>query len=193
MEFGEKIKEFAQKKFGGVGKLAQILEMKQPQLSKHINGKTKPGLDFLIKLGELGLDLNFLIINKERNSKSMYRIEAIVPAGNANIDFVNDWSNTEEVYFDPATHFVVIIDRNNGDSMRPFISPNDRIMCSVKNKVKKGDIVLARWGRDKGAVKIHGGEVGDSILLVSYNQVEGTIPVKKNETQLFKVVQIIKS
>lgn len=60
-EFGEKLKEFSKKKFGSVTKLAEALEMSQPQLSSYISGEVGPGLKILQDIQSLGCDMNWLL------------------------------------------------------------------------------------------------------------------------------------
>jgi len=61
MTFGEKIRWFAKQNFGNVSKLAEALNMHQPDLSNYINGKYRPGTDFYIRMRKLGCDINWLL------------------------------------------------------------------------------------------------------------------------------------
>ncbi len=80
MSIGSRIKEFAKKEYGGVGKLAVKLEISQPQLSQYISGINKPGADFLTKLAKLGADINWILtgeayVNKELVVTILTRLE----------------------------------------------------------------------------------------------------------------------
>lgn len=65
MTFGEKLKYFANTKFGGVSKLAKALGMSQPNLSRYINGPVEPGRAFFKKLKEVGCSIDWLISEDE--------------------------------------------------------------------------------------------------------------------------------
>ena len=65
MNFGEKLKLFAKKNFGSLTTLAKNLGMSIGHLSQYVNGVNKPGLDFLLKLKELGCDINWLLSDDE--------------------------------------------------------------------------------------------------------------------------------
>ncbi|WP_337871595.1 helix-turn-helix domain-containing protein [Ignavibacterium sp.] len=60
MNFIEKLRFFAEN-FGGISKLADALGIAQPSLSRYLSGDVNPGLDFLLKLKDLGCDINWLL------------------------------------------------------------------------------------------------------------------------------------
>ena len=66
MPIGEKLKEFGKKKFGNITKFAKALGMQPSNLYDYINNKSKPGSEFLIKLKEMGCDLNWLLTDKDK-------------------------------------------------------------------------------------------------------------------------------
>lgn len=61
MDFGEKIRVFAENNFGTLTKLAEMLDMDLPSLHRYITGKVKPGKDFFTKLVNLGCDIKWLL------------------------------------------------------------------------------------------------------------------------------------
>lgn len=65
---GGRLRQFAKDKFGTVRKLAELLEMSEENLSQYTRDKSKPGSNMLLKLNELGCDLNWLITGKEGNN-----------------------------------------------------------------------------------------------------------------------------
>jgi hypothetical protein len=71
-EIGQRLKLFAKEKFGGVGDLAEALNLSQPNLSgTYINGRSIPGGELLAKLSSLGCDINWLLTGQESvNSNS---------------------------------------------------------------------------------------------------------------------------
>ena len=68
MNFGEKLKKIAKDDFGGVSKLAQLLGIADTSLSRYLSGTVSPGLDFLRKLSLLGIDINWLINEKNEDN-----------------------------------------------------------------------------------------------------------------------------
>lgn len=62
VEIGRRIKEFAEKKFSSTAELSRQLGMKNRQgLNPYIQGKSFPGSELLLKLTELGCDVNWLL------------------------------------------------------------------------------------------------------------------------------------
>lgn len=66
MEFGQKLKLFAKEKYGSLTALASALDMTIGHISQYVNGHSKPGLDFLKKLNEVGCDINWLLTDDDR-------------------------------------------------------------------------------------------------------------------------------
>lgn len=58
---GDRIREFAKQRFGSQDGMARALSMPAVQLSKYINGTTKPGTDVLIRFTELGMSIDWLL------------------------------------------------------------------------------------------------------------------------------------
>ena len=71
MNFGEKIKDFAQKNCGGIKQLADALGIADTSLHRYINGDVSPSKDFFMKLRVLGCDLNWLLDDKETASATI--------------------------------------------------------------------------------------------------------------------------
>lgn len=60
MAIGDRIKEFA-KHYGNASKLAAALDMTPGTLYHYTNGNRKPGADILLKLHDLGCNINWLL------------------------------------------------------------------------------------------------------------------------------------
>lgn len=65
MNFAEKLRIFAEN-FGSVSALADALGIAQPSLSRYLSGEVKPGLDFIMKLKDLGCDINWLLSDDDK-------------------------------------------------------------------------------------------------------------------------------
>lgn len=59
----ERIKHFAKNYYGGIGKLANVINMPQSTFSQYTSKKNpqKPGHDFLIKMYEAGCSTNWIL------------------------------------------------------------------------------------------------------------------------------------
>lgn len=134
-------------------------------------------------------------VEKHISDEIQYKIEGQVPAGISDVIEYNDWQESEDLYFDPRTHFYLRVDHEFGYSMMPLVSPGDLVLCSTKEgHAKDGDIVAARWDKTKGALKILtlNPDIKDTIVLTSYNQAVAPIFLNKKEVHLYKVVLIKK-
>lgn len=65
MDFVEKLRIFAEN-FGSISALAEALGIAQPSLSRYLSGEVKPGLDFIMKLKDLGCDINWLLSDDDK-------------------------------------------------------------------------------------------------------------------------------
>lgn len=79
MDFGGKLKQFAQSKFGSVQSLADHLGIAGTSLSRYINGYVDPGKDFFTKMKALDCDLNWLL---DEEVSSVKEPTATYSAGN---------------------------------------------------------------------------------------------------------------
>jgi len=61
ISIGERIRSFAKKKYGTLTKLANAMEITPQQLHQYTSGNREPGSKILIKLLNLGCDLNWLL------------------------------------------------------------------------------------------------------------------------------------
>jgi len=66
MKIGEKIRLFAEKQYGSVSILAELLGMKPPSLYVYLNNESIPGGEILKKLQDLGCDINWLLSDDDK-------------------------------------------------------------------------------------------------------------------------------
>lgn len=125
----------------------------------------------------------------------IYKILGKIPAGRAELTEYNDWPENDDLFYDPRSHFWLVIDSEYGFSMTPFLQPGDMVLCSVNAKYQDGDIVAVRWDKTKGAIKIlsHNPEVKNMLGLFSYNNAEKPIILTRDRVeQIYKIVNIKK-
>jgi transcriptional regulator with XRE-family HTH domain len=67
MTIGEKLRFFAENKFGSISKLAELLGMKPPSLYVYLNNESIPGGEILKKLKDLGCDINWLLSEDDKS------------------------------------------------------------------------------------------------------------------------------
>ena len=81
LEIGGKLKEFAENNFKSLSELSRKLGMKNPQqLYDYLNGRSYMGGEILIKLSDLGCDINWLLTG-EKGDKHIIK----EPEGNYNM------------------------------------------------------------------------------------------------------------
>ncbi|KAF0152079.1 MAG: hypothetical protein FD143_1373 [Ignavibacteria bacterium] len=74
---GERMRLFAQKKYGTLKKLAEAMQISPQQLQQYISGNREPGSKILAKLLRLGCDVNWLLGGKESlESYKIYKLES---------------------------------------------------------------------------------------------------------------------
>lgn len=190
---------------------AEMLGYTDPAtVSKWESNKRVPDIETLQKIAKLiNKDVNWLLsedstlepITKEKQKKygsfdpPEYKLESIIPAGDGDVVDITDWYHSDVLDYDPQHHFFLKVDEQFGLSMMPLIRPGDLLLCSTRAKVKSGDIVAAKWDRNKGAVKIASFPKNDTmnVLLMSYNQAYEPFSVPKKNTKMYKVVLIKKN
>ena len=66
MNIGEKIRIFAENKGISLAQLADLLGMKPQSLQVYVSGKSNPGSEILMKLKDLGCDINWLLSEDDK-------------------------------------------------------------------------------------------------------------------------------
>lgn len=200
-----RLREFAYSKTDRLKEFAASLEMSPQTLNSYLSGKISPGAELLIKLSEMGCDIDWLLTGslKDPTEKEVisgngegkvYRVLGTVPAGVADIQ---DWSELNEfkdLEYDPHTHFYLKIDEEFGYSMMPMVNPGDFVLVSYYGKPKDGDLVVALYDKTKGALKLYSEskDVPGIVILTSYNQAIPPMFFKKEQIKVYKVVLIEK-
>jgi phage repressor protein C with HTH and peptisase S24 domain len=200
MTIGNRLKQFAEQNFDRLQDFAAALGMKLPSLYDYFNGKTQPGTPILLKLHNLGCDINWLLTgeksryipNPEENNipkLNQFRVLGTVPAGHGEV-YIQEWVQTEVMHFDPRDHDLLQIDEEFGYSMTPVMKPGDLVLISYSAKIVNGDKVAARWDKTKGAIKIVSFLKDDPsmIVLTSSNVAVEPIFLKRKKVIMYKVV-----
>ncbi len=197
MSIGERLRQFADSK-GGIVKLAIEMGISQPRLSQYISEKNDISSEVFELLVSVGCDLNWLITGKGSPNFSTKQIVSnnpslkllgSIPAGTGEMH-LHDYVGYETIDIDPNNHELLLIDKETGDSMTPIFKPGDQVLVSYKDPVFDGCIVAAKWGNNKGAVKIlvYNKDMPDYVILRSLNQAEEPIFLKKKDVKLYRVV-----
>lgn len=200
-----RLREFAYSKTDRLKEFARSLEMSPQTLNSYLSGKISPGSELLIKLSDLGCDINWLLTGSEKNSKEkdfgiktskerIYRVMGTLPAGRADVQDWSDLNEFKDLEYDPDTHFYLKIDEEFGYSMMPLVNPGDYVLVSLYSKPKDGDLVAALYDKTKGALKIYSEskDIPGIVILTSYNQAIQPMFFKKDQIKAYKVVLIEK-
>ena len=172
-------------------------------ISNWETGKSEPNIDNLIKIAELtGKSLDWLIVGERIETKlnrtsnittSEFRVEATIAAGHAELyDRTDNYEFKALDYSPRENYFWLQVDKKIGESMKPFLLEGEYLLCGVKEKVRSGDIVAAKWGKNNAAVKIYNETDTGEVILSSYNPLTPFIFLRKKEVILFKVILIEK-
>lgn len=203
---GQRLKHFGSSLFKTKKEFAEALSTSYENLYQYMEDKSKPGPDLLTRLNDLNCNINWLLTGKgeifnktieystEEEKLPFYKIMGTVPAGKADAHFIDEWNEMDNLFYDPKDHFFLNIDEDYGYSMMPAINPGDRVLVSLKSKVKDGDLVVAKWDATKGALKLLSTNPDDpnSLVLTSYNQSIKPIFITKKKASVYKVVLIQK-
>lgn len=201
----KRLREFAYSKTDRLKDFAGSLDMSPQTLNSYLSGKISPGSELLIKLSDLGCDIDWLLTGTQKNSiekifgsknaqERKFRVLGTIPAGKAD---VQDWSELNEfknLEYDPDTHFYLKIDEEFGYSMMPMVNPGDYVLVSLYGKLKDGDLVVALYDKTKGALKLYSEskDIPGIVILTSYNQAIQPMFFKKEQIRAYKVVLIEK-
>lgn len=166
MTVGQRLKKFAKLR-GGVSKLAELLNISQPRLSQYISGRNQIDQDILLRIGDLGCDINWLLTGKSTNPYSIVPIEEVeknhvpqvlsfpilgeIPAGISEIRQYEGFFEYFDFDLDPHKHGILRIDQEFGlyhsdrskrlmDDNRDMVLACKRFLDEIeklKNEVKK--------------------------------------------------------
>ena len=200
-----RLREFAYSKTDRLTEFAKSLDMLPQTLNSYLSGKITPGSELLIRLSEMGCDIEWLLTGRPGNGASarknrgdrkerVYPVMGTVPAGKADIQDWSDLNEFRDLEYDPDTHFYLKVDEEFGYSMMPLVNPGDFVLVSMYGKVKPGDLVVALYDKTKGALKIYNENenLPGIAMLSSYNQSIQPMVFKREEIKIYKVVLIEK-
>lgn len=201
-----RLREFAYSRTEKLSDFARMLDMLPQTLNSYLSGRITPGAELLVKLSELGCDIDWLLTGKGDISSPVtdespgkqhgtYRVLGTVPAGVADIQDWSDLNEFRDLQYDPDTHFYLKVDEEFGYSMMPMVNPGDFVLVSLYGKVKHGDLVVALYDETKGALKIYteNESLPGIAVLTSYNQSIPPMLFKKEDIKVYKVVLIEKN
>lgn len=69
-EFGQRLKEYAQKNFGSVNNFANKMGVSQPTISQYLSAKRFFGGEMFLKMMELGVDIPAIVFGDKLKNKS---------------------------------------------------------------------------------------------------------------------------
>lgn len=220
---GRRLKQFGEKEFGSLSVLAAKLDMTPQALHRYLIGASAPGSNILSKLISLGCDVEWLLTGKPGNQEGLSyvpieetetgaEVKTIehtqreahgfslpllgkIPAGRAEFQSWQENNETFHLSFNPFQEFILTIDEEFGYSMMPLVNPGDKILVTMHDRPKSGDLVAALWDKTKGALKvlIENQDMPGIISLHSYNTAIPPMIFKAGTVKLYKVKAVFKS
>ncbi len=202
LEIGKRLREFGESKFDKIKDFAEALDIVPSALqSTYFKGRSTPGGELLIKLSNMGCDLDWLLTG-ERKKIAFPGLQQLQPTNYKTYNIVGRiCAGSGRNYYDATTieGTVTIPDigvpavglRVEGDSMAPFLNERDIILVS-KQHINNEDLIAIRLKSGDQFVKKYLKKDG-KIILLSLNPLYGPITVIPSEIeQLVKVVGILK-
>lgn len=132
--------------------------------------------------------------DSDSNGKGNYLLGTVTAGRGDVLNF--DEAILEKLEYSIDTCFWYVIDKQNGDSMYPFLVENDKILVDrtyPRKLIKETDMVLVQFS-GKGAVKFFSRSEDDANMLVFYSSNGAVAPMilRKENCEYFKVVLIKK-
>ena len=198
----DRIKTYLKNKHGSVADGVRAIG-KDPTSARNsfLMGETLPNSEIIFLLQRDGCDIDWLLTGNKKpdiiserkiHYSTEYRIEATIAAGQSEIYDRVDNNEFKSLEYSPReNYFWIQIDKEMGYSMRPFLAEGEYVLLSIKEKVRVGDLVAAKWGKN-AAIKIYNETGTGDIILSSYNQLTPFVFLHKKEVTLFKVKLIEK-
>jgi len=215
MTLGNRLKQFADENFSTVGEFTKHLGINRENAYRYFNNTVAPGSEVLIRLAQMGCDINWLLTGKVENQKKQnisgieldyvpideaeinkmpkfleYSVFGSIPAGKGEFVDFTDWIQKMVIDYSPQSHALLVVDQEFGYSMTPIIQPGDIALFSFYGKIHNNRPVAAKWGETKGALKIVNFNPinPENIILLSSNSSQTPIYVRRNEVQLYNIV-----
>jgi len=197
-DISHRIESFIQQKGWSKAEFARRMGIFPQHVNKYLTGE----FDFFNLIEKLeieGCDIDWLMTGKQYIDASIndvkprqveLRLLGSIPAGRSEMH-IHEWISVETLDLDPNNHELLMIDKEFGYSMRPFMNPGDLVVISYKDPVEDGCLVAARWDDTKGAIKILGLNKKDFpglVFLHSTNNIEPTITLRRDQVFMYRVI-----
>jgi transcriptional regulator with XRE-family HTH domain len=198
--FQERFREFAISNFGSLSKLARALGITPQTMQIYLNGRSLPNASLLIKMNELGCDINWLLsgvsLKPDKVEMESYPVKtlSVMPRDYEELkEFSEDES--EYVVLDNEKMYFLDIDEKRAENVYPLTKGGEKVIVSIEEKPKAGDIVALSWGGINGELWIYEADIpnaGGVKLLTSTNPAVKPLAITPDSGALIQKVVFIK-
>lgn len=208
-DIGQRIKEFAEKKYRSVAELTRVLGVDKTYFTPYIKGKSILGGEMLSKLSDLGCDINWLltgegeaplsdeeeVLRKSKISGAMplykYPVLAEVYAGPPEFLEVQVISEYKSFEYRAKNHHCFAV-KVNGDSMESTLPHGAIALVDMEASIIEDDIVIVKLNNGKQFIKRYHNVTEELIELSSDNpNYANKLIAKKDIEVIYPVVEYI--
>lgn len=200
-EIGDRLKQFAQEKFGSVAELERKMKVPKNSLSQYIGGRHTPGTTLQDKLRDVGCDIEWLMTGHSRTGGGshviQFPINSIAPymgriyAEPDGKEYFEEHHNGEVgIPMSPGNFFCLLVDNDSLINADPIpIYPGDICIFEYNRQPKNDDIVAVELTNGKRTVKILKHKNRDFVTLHSANKFRNypSFDVKKTDIKTFGI------
>jgi len=200
-EISMRLKLWADSEFKRTTDLAQALEMSLGALSSsYLNGRSIPGGELLIKLANLGCDIEWLLTGRSRQQKPAATGSAPAEAGSFPI--VSSVGAGSIIPYDDIPYEYItlpykgeaVVLKVQGDSMAGLILEGDYVLVDLVKRPRQGHIVAVRTTSGEQMVKYYAGRTKTTAMFYSQNAAYPPVTVELSDlVTVKKVVMILKN
>lgn len=205
--FSNRLNEFCKTVSHTQVDFAEKLGMQPQSLQKYLKGQRLPLPEILSKISNLGCNINWLLngegemMKKNVIKSTKTKLIPILAEVECGVPIYNQITQEDLKYeeLSDVNHFVnPFIAVARGDSMRPYINPGDRLLCSDEpHKIKNGRAVVVNFKTipetySSNAKLINILEDGRIMLYSINTKFPPTVHRESDIFRIYKVVRIIR-
>lgn len=159
MDIHQKLRQFANAKFDSIKDFAKALGMEAPSLQVYLrqpdsdSRSSKPGYPILLRLRNLGCDLNWLFddddvrtFEDQQKDSSIKEVAKTYDESGTTVKLKQYADESELYYFSLLRkyHYLYIIDSLSCANMSPLLNAGDNVVTDIRIDPESGDLVLCK-------------------------------------------------
>lgn len=191
--FGNRLKEFAESKFGSVNAMAKVIGISQPNLARYIKEEVQPTKLLFERLLDYGCDIEWLLTGRARTGEPQaaktFPVVSAVGAGSVT-PYDDIVAEPLPMPYDGDGVLLRVV----GDSMAALIQEGDLVLVDSVKKPSEGHIVAVRTKAGDQFVKYLGARSKQTVMFYSHNSIYAPVTYQISELiTVKKVVMILKN